>query len=319
VIERWVRQMEGLPIFVWVHLYDAHMPYAPPDEYVERYYGDVDRAYDPSLPPPAEVPETFFTEHHQYFIGLKDLAFPPAMYRAEIDSLDHELGRLLEMPELQGAVVGFTADHGEVLGQHGIYYGHTGLYPDTVHVPLIVSAPGAPAGVRSNLPVTHTDLGRTLLDLAGLANIGFPGRNLIELVESGEPPSAPRFTLAANALEASITWSDWHLILRRRNSGGHRVELVKAHSVELYRLDDDPACERDLIDEELEDATRLRAQLLDWLASVDDRGWAGQASQDEELLRQLEALGYAAGDDGQIGVDFGVEDCECEWCVRFAE
>ena len=241
------------------------------------------------------------------------------MYRAEIDAMDGELRRVLELPELADAVVAFTSDHGESLGQHGIYYSHGGVYPDTIHVPLVISAPNAPAGVRSSRPVRQIDLGRTLLDLSGNAAVEFPGSNLIELAETDEPPTEPRFTIAAHAHSASITWDGWHLILRRNVRIAARVTPVDHHSVELYYLPDDPGCVDDLLDERFELATRLRAELIRWLASVDDRGWSAGASDDPDLLRQLEALGYAASDDGSLGLDFEVDGCECAWCSRFAE
>ena len=60
VAERWIRNSGGVPLFVWLHLFDAHTPYDPPGEYVRKYYGDAGRAFDETLPDPEELPRGFW-------------------------------------------------------------------------------------------------------------------------------------------------------------------------------------------------------------------------------------------------------------------
>ena len=81
-----------------------------------------------------------------YLRGLTDVEFPHAQYRAEIDYLDTQLAGVFSLPRFRSAVVAFTSDHGESFGQHGVWWDHAELYPDSVHVPLILAWPGAPAG-----------------------------------------------------------------------------------------------------------------------------------------------------------------------------
>ena len=312
----WVESNRDVPLFLWLHLFDAHVPYTPPEDVLASYYPSPEVAFDPDAPAPEGVPS------HVYefiFPGLKDLDFPRALYAGEVTYLDRELARLLDHPTLGGAVIAFTADHGESLGDHGIFYAHADLYPDSLHVPLILSYPGGPRGVRVEQPVRQIDLGRTLLDLAGLVGVEFPGDNLLRASEAGA--GAPRFAVGAGPSTASITLNGWHLILALQEvEGHHRIEGRPLHEVTLHHLPSDPKALTDRVETDFERAQDLRRQLLDWLTRAQDRGWRAERITDAETLRSLEALGYTASAEGQPEelefFDFG---CRCEWCERFAE
>ncbi|MEM7518958.1 MAG: sulfatase, partial [Planctomycetota bacterium] len=151
----WLTAEPERPTFCWLHLFDAHSPYEPPEEYRTASLRDVSTERS--------------TAAH--------LARGQALYRGEIHYLDAELAPLLELHE--SGWTAFTADHGEALGAHGIVFQHVELYPDTTHVPLILRGPGVPLGARISSFARHVDLGRTLLDLSGLADAPFPGSNLL--------------------------------------------------------------------------------------------------------------------------------------------
>ncbi|HTE06498.1 MAG TPA: sulfatase-like hydrolase/transferase, partial [Planctomycetota bacterium] len=210
VVERWLPERDGRPLFLWLHVFDAHWKYEPPPGFDRRYYPAGKDPDDPSLPPTGLAAGVLPPDMDR----LRDLDFPRAQYRAEISSLDHELARLLEHSPLRDALTVFVGDHGECLGQHGIWFNHDGLYPDTLHVPLILAPPSAATGggMRVTVPVCHLDVGRTLLDLAGLRETAFPGRDL-PLSEAPVPDAPPRFALGAGGLCASVTWRGQHLIL----------------------------------------------------------------------------------------------------------
>jgi arylsulfatase A-like enzyme/thioredoxin-like negative regulator of GroEL len=122
--------------FLWVHYFDPHAPYAPPEPFRSRY---------------ARSP-----------------------YLGEVALMDRELGRLVSAFDEQAARDGHAAaiivvgDHGEGLGEHGeSQHGHL-LYQSTMHVPLVVVAPGVAAGV-SDGPVSTRRVYHTVLSLAGLS------------------------------------------------------------------------------------------------------------------------------------------------------
>ncbi len=123
------------PSFLWVHYYDAHYPYAPPEPYRSRY------ARNP--------------------------------YLGEIAAMDEQLGRLVQAFEhhAKGPVaIAVVADHGEGLGDHGESQHGDLLYGSTMHVPLILAGPGIDAGV-SDTPVSTRRIFHTLLDWAGVAAV----------------------------------------------------------------------------------------------------------------------------------------------------
>ncbi|HSL84690.1 MAG TPA: sulfatase [Thermoanaerobaculia bacterium] len=160
---------EGERFFLWVHLYDPHMPYTPPRDLV-----------------PAEPPAVPGLERGATWRGLKAIAARSgggldeaaarrvrALYDAEVTSADRQVGRLLAALDRRSGpapVVAVTADHGECF-DHGYFYRHSDcLYEGALWVPLVVRAPGRlEAGRRVPGTVELVDLGASLLRLAGLA------------------------------------------------------------------------------------------------------------------------------------------------------
>lgn len=125
------------PLFLWVHYFDAHAPYAPREEPAE----------------PGNEPA----------------------YAAEIGDVDSALGRLLASKglDLSRTIVVVVADHGESLGEHEERTHGLFLYEATTHVPLIVRLPGGQgAGIREQGLVAHIDLRPSLLGLLGLKASG---------------------------------------------------------------------------------------------------------------------------------------------------
>ena len=120
------------PTFLWVHYYDAHLPYTPPEPYRTRY------------------------------------ATSP--YLGEVASADEQLGRLVKAFEQRArgpVAIIVVADHGEGLGDHGEAQHGNLLYQSTMHVPLVISGPGITNGV-SDAPVSTRRIYHTILDWAGL-------------------------------------------------------------------------------------------------------------------------------------------------------
>ena len=120
------------PLFLWVHYWDPHHPYAPPDPFKS--------------------------------------AHPTSPYLGEVAFMDAELGRLLQAFEqrVKGpAAFIIVGDHGEGLGDHGESQHGNLLYQSTMHVPLVVAGPGVAAGV-AGAPVSIRRVYHTVLDWAGL-------------------------------------------------------------------------------------------------------------------------------------------------------
>ena len=308
---RWIDEADGQPVFAWLHLFDAHAPYAPPAPFDRRYYPPDQDPFDASRPPlerAERLPE--------WLSGLRDRAFPRAQYRAEVSYVDSALAQLLEHRRVRDGIVAFTGDHGEIFERGDTYYGHQGLYPATLHVPLILAFPGAPAGTRVREPVHQTDLGRTVLDLAGLAQRAFPGASLLGRAGDASGSDTRRFALSSRGTVASMTEGRWHCVLTLQETGKPEDGSARRHAFELYDVREDPDCRVDRAAGEPEVARRLRRALLAWLEAADDTLHARKADLGAAERANLEGLGYAA-DDGpetELGVD---PDCACEECGRW--
>jgi len=196
---RFISQKRDGPWLLSVNPFDPHPAFVPPEEYLRRY--------DPeSLPYP--LFEERDLERQRAFRGVDQQtveAFDPysfvrsgagngpgrgetetgmrppaaydprlvrACYYAQIELVDHQLGRiidhLVESGQYENTIVVFMSDHGELLGDHGLIYKGCRFFESLVHVPLIISAPGLYAGGReSSALVELVDLAPTLLEASG--------------------------------------------------------------------------------------------------------------------------------------------------------
>ncbi len=140
--------------FLWVHYYDPHGAYRPPEPFATRFQSEP--------------------------------------YAGEVAYTDHELGRLLdglaERGRLADTLVMATADHAESLGEHGESTHAYTLYDSALRVPLLIRGPGVPAGERIQGVASTLDVAPTLLALAGLP--GFADVQGRDLLASGPAPSA---------------------------------------------------------------------------------------------------------------------------------
>jgi len=315
-VRKWLEDANGLPVFVWMHLFDAHHPYGPPERFDRYYYPDNKNPFDEGLPALEFGPECIPDDLRD----VRDLEFPKSQYRAEITYLDHELRRLLEHPRLKDGILAVTSDHGEILEKDGSYFNHAALYPDTLHIPLILAWPDAPPGVRVQHGVEQIDLGRTLLDLSGLEDQPFPGKNLVShLGADSQPTAMPRFALSANASSASVTLKPWHFVLYLRPYKGRFRQQRPLHSFELYRLDQDLECLNDLAPEEPRRVAQLRDMLVEWLSTTSEENLTTSGQQTAEAMAQLAALGYATGAavvEDKAWID---TECDCAQCAQFNE
>jgi arylsulfatase A-like enzyme len=289
----WLPEAEGRPLFVWLHLFDAHHPYEPKGAFDRMYYPPGKDPYSEELPLP-DVPAGCLDEQYP---GLRDLEFPAAQYRAEITSLDAALAPLLLVPRIQAGITAFVADHGESFGERDVYFSHGGVHPANLHIPLLLAGKGVPRGMVVDDSVTHLDLGRTILDLAGLEGDDFPGRSLIG--RNDEIPVRLRFAIQAGGTAASVSDPPFHLVIHlRENQAIGSARRHEKGDIELFDLETDPLCKTDIATGRSEVVERMKAELVAWLRAASGTGLAGEMVEDPELIRKLEALGYHAHEDG---------------------
>jgi len=182
-----------------------------------------------------------------------------------------------------------------------------------------VTGPGIPSGKRLSHPVTNIDLGRTLLDVSGLARARFPGTNLLRYLDQDVDPEVPRFALSAHGFSASITKGDWFFLLSLKKHRGALPTERPEFSAELFRWRTDPNCENELSGSEREKAGELCQLLSEWLETIEgpDLTAVGQTSMEE--VQGLEALGYASAEEEESGGRAGWlgADPDCDPCAQF--
>jgi arylsulfatase A-like enzyme len=170
----WLEQTpRSAPFFLYLHYFDVHAPYNPPEPYRSRFASGLPgRLVYRNGPAPDASAE--------------DLAYTVALYDAEIAYVDDQVAKLLDGLSRLGrrdhTIVVVTSDHGEEFLDHGGLGHGTSVYGELVRVPLVVSAPEA-LGASRRVPTLsrHVDLAPTLLDLAGVPRpASFRGRSLLE-------------------------------------------------------------------------------------------------------------------------------------------
>ncbi|MBW2269832.1 MAG: sulfatase [Deltaproteobacteria bacterium] len=179
-------QLPAARCFLWVHYQDPHGPYEPPPGWRDRYLAAERAAPDGrrQLPVGRDHRGLGAIPTYQYMEGRSEVAWYRAGYRAEVAYMDEQLGRLVAGIEARqrwrDAVVIFAADHGEALGDHGVWFAHgAGLTDDQVRVPFMIRRPGEPPARRDDV-ATLLDVFPTLLAHLGVASetAGRSGRDL---------------------------------------------------------------------------------------------------------------------------------------------
>ncbi len=246
---RWMSANPG-PIFVWVHLFDPHAPHDPPPEF---------RTDDP--------------------------------YRDEIASVDSAVSTLMAAWDARGgrSMVIATSDHGEAFGEHGEWSHSLFVYDTTLHVPLLVRAPGFEAGKRSRVTVGLTDIAATIFAAAGVKPGSIPGVGLAGALA----PGARDRSLYAETMAPRLDfgWSD----LRSLREDGFK--WIRAPKPELYALTDDPEEGRNRVLEDAPRARALDAALSRTLSTTGER--SASRAPDAESVERLRSLGYVQGPGGK--------------------
>ena len=244
--------------FAWVHLYDAHAPYQPPEPFRSEYEG---RPYDGAI------------------------AFVDQQIGVLLDFLDREgvLGRTLV------AVVG---DHGESLGEHGEQQHGLFLYESVLRVPLIIRAPRpGMAGRRVSTLTRITDVMPTLQELLDVApDRPVDGVSLVSLM-TGRSRGGDLEAYAENTYPRSrFGWGE----LRAFRSG--RYKVIATTRPELYDLERDPHEHHNLFDDRPGLASAMLTRLAALGAGASTSTPSPVAARgDSDRLERLASLGYIDG------------------------
>ncbi len=264
----WLKRNPHRPFFFWLHLYDPHSPYDPPEPY-----------------------------HSEYRTHL---------YDGEIAYADHELGNLIAWLKLNhlydSSLIVALSDHGESLGEHGEDEHGFFIYNSTVHVPLIVKPPagsGIATGRRGD-PVETVAVAPTLLKLAGVKESTDPiyaqfqsqsllGNPLDTKIANQKENAAPNSQAYSETFYpfSSFGWSPLHAF----ESG--RFHFIEAPKPELYDLETDPGETQNIAAQQPATVAVFRQKVQDLLAhNPFVRQGVSDGNLSPDAQEKLRALGY---------------------------
>ena len=203
---RWLQAQTGSRWFCWIHLYEPHFPYSPPERFTTRFAGD---------PYAGEV-------------AAVDEAVAPV------------LGPILDAGAGGDTLVVLTADHGESLGEHREATHGVFAYEATLKVPLILYYPPLLKPRVSSASVRHVDIAPTILQMLQLpAMAKAQGRRLVDVARGG---AADDVAVYFEALSGSLN-RGWAPLTGVIANGMKYIDLPDP---ELYDLNADPQEARNL-------------------------------------------------------------------------
>ena len=282
------------PFLLWLHYVNPHAPYTPPAPHDTAF---LDAASSGRALP--VVPGFHGGIPKQWAVPGRDrLAYYVAQYDGEIATVDEEAGAVLEAlgasPFAGRTLVVLTSDHGESLGEHGYYFDHgEDVFEPSMRIPLVLSMPGGPFGVRSRALASTLDVLPTILDAL---KVSYPpdlaGVSLLAQAKGHEQPAAARL-FGENERNLTATWDE-------------RFRLVatpagRTRKLALYDRASDPGETRDASRANPEPLRVARRELELFQGRADAEwartrplleGKAGELPMSPEARERLCALGY---------------------------
>jgi choline-sulfatase len=224
---KWIDQIASPKFFLFLHLYEPHVPYRPPARFASYAPYDGEVAYSDEL------------------VGsFVDTLKARGLYDA--------------------ATIVLLSDHGEGLGDHGELEHGLFIYDESIRIPLIVKPPAPRAkGVRVRIPVQHIDVAPTLAEAAGVnPPAGRHGRSLWSVIRGADPSTVAEAGIYSESLypRYHFGWSELQALT------DSRYRFIKAPRPELYDLTDDPRETRNIAADRQQASGAMRAA-LDRLAS----------------------------------------------------
>lgn len=252
----WLDKNKDGKSFLFLHYYDAHADYEPPEPFAAKF------ADDP--------------------------------YAGEIAFVDHCIGQVIQkLKDLKlydSTLLIITGDHGEMLGEHGEEEHSYFVYESAIKVPLVIRLPGQKKSMTVAQSVGLVDIVPTVCSLLGIERpVPVQGRDLSPFLRGKIPEPGERHLYTESVTPKRIGASTLMAI-----SAG-RWKYIQAPRPELYDVLADPGETNDLIRQEPQRARILEDKLRETLEQAVREDMDGGIALDTESIRRLESLGYVAG------------------------
>jgi arylsulfatase A-like enzyme/tetratricopeptide (TPR) repeat protein len=255
----WLQGRKAAPFFAWIHLYDPHTPYEPPEPLLSEF----------------------------------SRRGPAGAYDGEIAFADQQVDRLLAWLRTAGldqrTIVVLLGDHGEALGSHGEGTHGYFVYDYAQHVPFIVATPiDRLQGVRVDSQVSLVDVFPTVLALTGVGtSAAVHGRSLVPLM-FGDAAAGDIYAYSESMTpDLQFGWSSLHSLR------SPRYKYIEAPRPELYDLAADPQEATNIFAQQTTRAFEMARQLERLMADTSRNAPAPEAANlDQETVERLAALGY---------------------------
>jgi arylsulfatase A-like enzyme len=289
------RQKRDQPIFLWVHLFDAHPPYNPANRYPPDSASDGERLAR-YLIDTQRVPLEFFGGETRQLLDLM------TQYDGQLRAMDRDVERLFAAVRVArpDSLWIITGDHGEGLGNHHWMEHGRMLYNEQLRAPLLVYfSSGRFAGKRVDCVVEHVDLFPTVADLLG-APLGkraaqINGRSLVPLLSDSSCAAAKGYAFAQRRVFRTMPDEPSEYEAGRKfafQTERYKYILWTAGPHEFYDLARDPYETTNLQGKGLPEEDALRRALLTTLGGLRPNAPGIGARADPVTEERLRALGY---------------------------
>ena len=280
------------PKLLYLQYMEPHTPYEPGEPYRSQFLRGSDAVDE-------ERARTRLVQQKK--MTPAEVERLESLYDGEVAAVDAEIrtlfGELGQLGFLSNAVIIITADHGEEFGEHGVMlHGYT-LFNGVMRIPMIIVAPGLPAGRVVEENVSLVDVAPTLLELTGMAPAPtFEGRSLVPLMRSPYSPQAlwarligARHPDVIAEIEPLSGTMDFRVHAQAIVSGPEKLLITPKGKGALYDVQKDP---REI--EPLKASEQLAQRLTERRAEL--KSHARQSSVvrplDDATREKLRALGY---------------------------
>jgi arylsulfatase A-like enzyme len=282
-LKEWI-QKQNTEWFAWLHPMDTHAPYEAPDTYQSQYLDEpVSRRHSQELARKAV--------HHPEELSEAEWKTQQQLYKAECAYLDDQLSKLFTHVSKnvhEDTLVVFTADHGEMHGEHGLGGHPQRFWEEVIHVPCAISAPDS-KNTKQAEQIGLVDIPATILDLAGIdIPPGWVGKNIYPSTNGDTPEREHVFVdvgAELNRNHVAVRRADNWKLLRHAEDGELLLDLNSNRT-------EDPSKDKQKSEDEIyESLTNAVNAHLDSMNK--GRKESREGVEDKEMIEEhLKELGY---------------------------